>query len=90
MDFLKIPLSQKDYTMKENREQSFLLQTSLSLSYLLHNWMSKELFGETSKRRNNKQEEKRKLNSFTLSNFLIANGDNIRKGAYFKMFKKIR
>jgi len=52
--------------------------------------MSKKLFGETSKRRNNKQEEKRKLNSFTLSNFLIANGDNIRKGAYFKMFKKIR
>ena len=47
--------------MKENREQSlilFLLQTSLSLSYLLHNSMSKELFGEASKRRNNKKKKK--------------------------------
>jgi len=30
---------------KDNREQS-LLQTSISLSYLLHNSMSKELFGK--------------------------------------------
>ena len=30
MGFLKIPLSQKGYNMKENREQSFLLQPSLS------------------------------------------------------------
>ena len=65
MGFLKTPLSWKDYNTKENREQSlipFLLQTSLSLSYLLHNLMSKELFGEASKRRNIKQEEKRKSN----------------------------
>ena len=33
----------------------FLLQTSLSLSYLLHNLMSQELFGEASKRRNKKK-----------------------------------
>ena len=61
VDFLKIPLSQKDFNTKENREQSllpFLLQTSLSLSYLLHNLMS-ELFGEASKHRNNKQAEKK-------------------------------
>ena len=35
MGFLKIPLSRKDYNMKENREQSFipvLQQTSLSRS----------------------------------------------------------
>jgi len=38
-----------------------LLQTSLSLSYLLHNSMSQELFGEASKQRNKKQEEIRKL-----------------------------
>ena len=37
----------------------FLLQTSLSLSYLLHNLMSQELFGEASKYRKKK---KRKLN----------------------------
>ena len=33
----------------------FLLQTSLSLSYLLHNLMAQELFGEASKRRNKKK-----------------------------------
>ena len=38
-----------------------LLQTSLSLSYLLHNSMSQDLFGEASKHRNKKQEEKRKF-----------------------------
>ena len=38
----------------------FFLQTSLSLSYLLHNSLSKELFGEASKCRNKKQEERRK------------------------------
>ena len=65
MGFLKILLSQKDYNIKENREQflvPFLLQAFLSLSYLLHNSMSKELFREASKHRNNKQEEKRKSN----------------------------
>jgi len=46
--------------MKDNREQS--LVPSLSLSYLLHNSMSQELFGEASKPRNKKQEEKIKLN----------------------------
>ena len=52
--------------MKENRGlllkslKPFLLQTSLSLPYLLHNLMLQELFGEASKRRNKKQEEKRK------------------------------
>jgi len=55
---LKIPLSWKDYNMKDNREQS--LVPSLSLSYLLHNSMLQELFGEASKPRNKKQEEKRK------------------------------
>jgi len=38
-----IPLSRKDFNKKENKEQSpilFLLKTSLSLSYLLHNSMS--------------------------------------------------
>ena len=43
---------------KDNREQS-LLQTSISLSYLLHNSMSKELFGKVLKCKNkiNKKEE---------------------------------
>ena len=95
MSFLKIPLIRKNYNIKENREQSlipFLLQAFLSLSQLLHNSMSKELFREASKHRNNKQEEKRKLNrkengreslmsSFALSIFQMANGDNIREGA---------
>ena len=47
----------------EHREQSpipFLLQTSLFLSYLLHNSMSKELFGEASNFRNKKHEARRK------------------------------
>ena len=42
-----IPLTGKQYKMKEHREKSpipFFLQTSLSLSYLLHNSMLKELF----------------------------------------------
>jgi len=45
--------------MKEHREKStipFFLQTSLSLSYLLHTVMSKENMCKT---RNRKQEEKR-------------------------------
>jgi len=49
--------------MKEHREQSpipFFLQTSLSLSYLLHNLMSKELFGKALKCKNKKQEARRK------------------------------
>ena len=60
----------------------FLLQTSLSLSCLLHNSMSQELFEEASKQRNKKQEEKRKLNrkmegnspmiSFTLSIYSVS------------------
>ena len=58
-----IPLTGKQYKMKEHREKSpipFFLQTSLSLSYLLHNSMRKELFGKASvKTRNKKQEEKR-------------------------------
>ena len=58
-----IPLTGKQYKMKEHREKSpipFFLQTSLSLSYLLHNSMLKELFGKAlkCKTRNNKQEEK--------------------------------
>ena len=42
------PQLEKSIIKKDNREQfpiPFLLQTSLSLSYLLHNLMSKELFG---------------------------------------------
>ncbi len=61
--FLKIPLSTEDFDTKENREQSlilFLIQNSLSLYYLLLNSMPQKLFGEASKHRNNKQEEKRK------------------------------
>jgi len=56
-------VSFKLYTTKENREKSlipFLLQTPLSLSYLLHNLMSKELFGEALKCRNKKQETRSK------------------------------
>ena len=44
--FSLIPLTGKQYKMKEHREKSpipFFLQTSLSLSYLLHNSMLKEL-----------------------------------------------
>ena len=53
----------KDFNKKDNKEQSlilFLLQTSLSLSYLLHNSMSKDLFGEASTQRNKKQEARSK------------------------------
>jgi len=53
-----IPLTRKQYKMMENREKSpipFFLQTSLSLSYLLHNLMLKEQFGKC---KNKKQEEK--------------------------------
>ena len=51
----------------ENRGQfliAFLLQAHLSLSYLLHNSMSKELFGEASNCSNKKHEarKERKLN----------------------------
>ena len=48
MGFLN-PLNGKQYKMKEHREQSlipFFLQTSLSLSYLLHNLMSKKNYLE--------------------------------------------
>ena len=50
------------YKRKEYREQSpipFFLQTSLSLSYLLHNSMLKELFGKALCK-NKKQEARRK------------------------------
>ena len=63
--FLKISLCRKDYNTKDNRDQYLvpsLQQISLSLSYLLPNAMSKELFREASKSRNKKQEEKGKLN----------------------------
>jgi len=49
--------------MKEHREKSpipFFLQTFLSLCYLLHNSMLKELFGKALKCKNKKQEAKRK------------------------------
>ena len=58
-----IPLSGKQYKMKEHREKSpipFFLQTSLSLSYLLHNSMLNELFGKALKCKNKKQEARRK------------------------------
>ena len=45
-------LTGKQYKMKEHREKSpipFFLCTSLSLTYLLHNSMSKELFGKALK-----------------------------------------
>ena len=59
--------------MKEHGEKSpipFFLQTSLSLSYLLHNSMLKELFGNKKQeelfgkalRKNKKQEARRKIN----------------------------
>jgi len=50
MGFLKIPLKSERLSHEGKQEQSlisFLLQTSVSLSYLLFNLMSKELFGET-------------------------------------------
>jgi len=53
----------KQYEMKEHKEKSpipFFLQTSLSLSYLLHNLMLIELFGKASKCKNKKQEARRK------------------------------
>ena len=52
MDFLNPPYLGKSIIKKEHREQSpipFLLQTSLSLSYLLYNLMSKKLFGKINK-----------------------------------------
>ena len=65
MGFLKIPLSRKDLNTKESRKlllkslKPFLLRTSLIFSYLLHNSMSQELFGEASKLRNKKKKENR-------------------------------
>ena len=58
-----IPLTVKQYKMKEHREKSpipFFLQTSLSLSYLLYNSMLKELFGKALKCNYKKQEARRK------------------------------
>ena len=57
------PMWSQKYKMKEHRKQSpipFFLQTSLSFSYLLHNLMSKELFGKALKCKNKKQESKKK------------------------------
>jgi len=56
------PKTWKEYNKKEHKEQSpipFLLQTSFSLSYLLHNSMSKSLFGKALKCKNeiNKKKE---------------------------------
>jgi len=61
------PLTGKQYKMKEHREKfpiPFFLQTSLSLFYLLHNSMLKELFGKALKCKNKKtrSKKKRKLN----------------------------
>ena len=58
-----IPLTGKQYKMKEHCEKSpipFFLQTSLSLSYLLHNSMLKEIFGKALKCKNKKQDARRK------------------------------
>jgi len=58
-----IPLTGKQYKRKEHREKSpipFFLQTSLSLSYLLHNSMLKELFGKAIKCKKQKQEARKK------------------------------
>jgi len=64
MGFLKIPFK-SERLQQENREQfSYILPpTNLLISlHLLHNSMSQELLGEALKHRNNKQEERRKLN----------------------------
>jgi len=58
-----ISLTGKQHKMKEHREIfpiPFFLQTSLSLSYLLHNSKLKELFGKALKCKNKKQEARRK------------------------------
>jgi len=60
--FLILPELGKSIIKKEHREQSpipFLLQTSLSLFFLLHNLMSRELFGKALKCKNviNKKKE---------------------------------
>ena len=58
-----IPVTGKQYKMKEHREKSpipFFLQTSLSLSYLLHNSMLKRLFEKALKCKNKEQEARRK------------------------------
>ena len=52
---------QKKYNKKGQQSRiPFLLKTSLYLSYLLHNLMSKELFGKAIKCKNKKQEGRRK------------------------------
>ena len=55
--FSFIPLTGKQYKMKAHREKSLIslfLQTSWSLSYMLHNSVSKELFGKALKCKNKK------------------------------------
>ena len=82
MSFLLIPLTGKEYKMKEHSNKfsiPFFLQTSLSLSYLLHNSMFIGLFGKVLKCKNkiNKKTEeiknrkiRRGVLSFTLSFFI--------------------
>ena len=59
-----IPLTGKQYIKWRNTGKNplkpFFLQTFLSLSYLLHNSMLKELFGKALKCKNKKQEARRK------------------------------
>ena len=62
MGFLDPPQLGKSIIKKDNREQSpihFLLQTSLSLSYLLHNSDVKKLFGKALKRENEINKKKK-------------------------------
>jgi len=65
--------------MKEHREKSpipFFLQTSLSLSHLLHNLMLKELFGKKNKekqetrRKKKKEIEQKKVEGKSQENFI--------------------
>ena len=86
MGFLIIPLSRKDFNTKESRELvpkfliPFLLQTSLSLSYLLHNSMSHKNYLERPQKKANKKKKikQEKLEgtslmiSFTLSIYSVS------------------
>ena len=61
---LKFPLVEKTITQRKTRRNP-LYPSSYKLSclfFLLHNLMSKDLFGEAWKSRNNEQEDKRKSN----------------------------
>jgi len=78
-----IPLTGKQYKMKEHRDKSpvpFFLQTSLSLSYLLHNSMLKELFGKALKCKNKKQEqEEKKIEQKKVEGKSLDSGDGCLK-----------